>query len=309
MKKAIVWIGAGLVWLLASAAVRAGTRYYYYTDPQGTVLAKADTAGNIIETADYRPYGARLLSAATDGPGYTGHVNDMGSGFVYMQQRYYDPGAGIMLSVDPVTAYQQPGTNFCRYCYARNNPYKFTDPDGRNGVAFVGGVITETWNALNGRGFNGDMVMGALKDGYDGEGSGFAQAAFDDATTFVPDGALAGGVVKLTRALTAIVRAERLGGLAKMVGMLRSVAAGKGNFGIGSATAKQSDAMGRAWVGKGYTVASDGKAWVSKDGLRQYRPPSAKNSPHAETGIQANFEQRTKPEGKWQGNAHLDIVQ
>ena len=48
-----------------------------------------------------------------------------------MQQRYYDPTCGCFLSVDPVTAYQKPLTNFGRYVYANNNPYKFTDPDGR----------------------------------------------------------------------------------------------------------------------------------------------------------------------------------
>jgi hypothetical protein len=30
-----------------------------------------------------------------------------------------------------VTAYSSPGANFNRYWYANNNPYKFTDPDGR----------------------------------------------------------------------------------------------------------------------------------------------------------------------------------
>lgn len=49
-----------------------------------------------------------------------------------MQQRYYDPVIGRFLSVDPVTAYEKPITNFNRYVYARNNPYKFTDPDGRD---------------------------------------------------------------------------------------------------------------------------------------------------------------------------------
>jgi len=62
--------------------------------------------------------------------------------------------------------------------------------------------------------------------------------------------------------------------------------------------------MGKAWVGEEYTVSSNGKAWVSKDGLRQYRPPSYKP---AEQKVQANFESRFKPAGKWQSDAHWDI--
>ena len=46
-------------------------------------------------------------------------------------QRYYDPGIGRFLSVDPVTAYSNPIGAFNRYWYANNNPYRFTDPDGR----------------------------------------------------------------------------------------------------------------------------------------------------------------------------------
>lgn len=48
-----------------------------------------------------------------------------------MQQRYYDPHLGVFLSVDPVTAYSNPIGQFHRYRYASNNPYRFTDPDGR----------------------------------------------------------------------------------------------------------------------------------------------------------------------------------
>lgn len=33
--------------------------------------------------------------------------------------------------MDPVTAYSSAEANFNRYWYANNNPYKFTDPDGR----------------------------------------------------------------------------------------------------------------------------------------------------------------------------------
>lgn len=48
-----------------------------------------------------------------------------------MQQRYLDPQLGVFLSVDPVMAYEQPVGQFNRYRYANGNPYKFTDPDGR----------------------------------------------------------------------------------------------------------------------------------------------------------------------------------
>lgn len=51
-----------------------------------------------------------------------------------MQQRYYDPEISRFLSVDPVTAYSDPIGAFHRYRYANNNPYRFTDPDGRRGV-------------------------------------------------------------------------------------------------------------------------------------------------------------------------------
>jgi len=73
--------------------------------------------------------------------GRTLHVNDAESGLVYMQQRYYDPVAGRFLSVDPVTTDAKTGSSFNRYAYGNNNPYKFTDPDGRDPRLVAIGVI------------------------------------------------------------------------------------------------------------------------------------------------------------------------
>ena len=42
--------------------------------------------------------------------------------------------AGRFLSVDPVVTDANTGGSFNRYNYANNNPYLFTDPDGRCGV-------------------------------------------------------------------------------------------------------------------------------------------------------------------------------
>lgn len=61
---------------------------------------------------------------------------DSQSGLTYMQQRYNDPTIGRLLSVDPVSADGTNGKNFNRYYYAANNPYRFTDPDGRCDTSF-----------------------------------------------------------------------------------------------------------------------------------------------------------------------------
>ncbi|MEO7067919.1 MAG: RHS repeat-associated core domain-containing protein [Rhodanobacter sp.] len=119
------------LWLLAGVA-QAGTKHYYYTDPQGTVLAKTDAQGNIVATYDYAPYGKQVLGTTQSGPtGYTGHVNDAESGLVYMQARYYDPVMARFVSVDPKTPAAGNTFNFNRYAYANNNPIVNIDPDGR----------------------------------------------------------------------------------------------------------------------------------------------------------------------------------
>jgi filamentous hemagglutinin len=73
---------------------------------------------------------------------------------------------------------------------------------------------------------------------------------------------------------------------------------------MGQATRQEAQAMGEAWVGVGYRVASDGKALVSADGLRVYRPPSLK----PQLGkAKANFQWIESPGSAPIGNGHLDI--
>ncbi len=70
-------------------------------------------------------------AALEDKPGYTGHVEDKDLSLTYMQQRYYDPVIGRFYSNDPVGFSADNLMTFNRYAYGNNNPYKFTDPDGR----------------------------------------------------------------------------------------------------------------------------------------------------------------------------------
>jgi uncharacterized protein RhaS with RHS repeats len=67
---------------------------------------------------------------------------------LYMQQRYYDPIAGRFLSVDPVTTDAKTGGHFNRYAYADNNPYKYTDPDGRSPKLLVDFGLNVALNVL-----------------------------------------------------------------------------------------------------------------------------------------------------------------
>lgn len=121
-------------WIVPAAAQE--TVEYIHTDALGSPVAITDASGNVIERTVYEPYGAVVNRPLKDGPGYTGHVTDSGTGLSYMQQRYYDPGVGAFLSVDPVAPLKSPHANFGRYRYGNGNPYRFVDPDGADAIYF-----------------------------------------------------------------------------------------------------------------------------------------------------------------------------
>jgi RHS repeat-associated protein len=153
-------------------------RTYLHTDALGSPVAETNAAGAIVKARmAYEPYGAPASGIYTNGPGYTGHVTDANTGLSYMQQRYYDPIGGRFLSMDPVLTSHDNGGNFNRYWYANNNPYKFTDPDGRFahiaagalvGAVFGGGSYayssissgTFSWGGLAGSTGTGAVVGG-----------------------------------------------------------------------------------------------------------------------------------------------------
>ncbi|MGR4876191.1 RHS repeat-associated core domain-containing protein [Pseudoxanthomonas sp. LARHCG66] len=150
---------AALLWLGISLAAHAQTTVeYIHTDALGTPIAVTDANKVVIETTEYEPYGAQVAGPVKDGPGYTGHVQDAATGLTYMQQRYYDPTIGRFLSVDPVTADGSSGGNFNRYWYANNNPYKFTDPDGR--FPRIGDSCNLDWCRQQSGGRFGDVGFG-----------------------------------------------------------------------------------------------------------------------------------------------------
>jgi RHS repeat-associated protein len=158
------------------------------------VSEKAPEANGADSRQHSKPYG-ESIEPAKDDIGYAGHKYDTDLNLSYMQARYYDPVIGRFYSNDPV-GYSNVH-NFNRYAYANNNPYKYIDPDGKNALTAFGGLIHESIEFSKGNGFNGAMVYGALKDGYNGEGSGIWMAAGEDVLSF--GGGIVGAAAKLYR--------------------------------------------------------------------------------------------------------------
>lgn len=197
----------------------------------------------------------------------------------------------------------QPGNphSFDRYVYANNNPYTFVDSDGNwpEALKWVslptprGDMTSITPNDMR----PPSEKVGTTPLDVAGYAASAAAMIESGATVATARSSLGRGAVNITD------------DIAKETSILRDAAKGKGNFGLGSATRAESERLGKAWIGDGYKTASDGKTLISSDGLRHYRPPSPKpNSPYATTGTQSNFEQRWIPEGRWQGNGHLNIT-
>jgi RHS repeat-associated protein len=105
---------------------------FYVTDHLGTTRAVVNEAGTVVEVRDYDPYGLEMngrgwVSGAATREGFTGHHYDRSTGLVYAGARYYLPGIGRWMAVDPLAS-EFPG--WSPYNYAYNNPLRFTDPTG-----------------------------------------------------------------------------------------------------------------------------------------------------------------------------------
>lgn len=86
-----------------------------------------------------------------------------------MQQRYYDPAIGQFLSVDPISAYSGKLNQFNRYDYAYNNPYRFTDPDGRCADHYKDGSCSVAVDPKTGKaGVEAGKRLEAVLNKYDG---------------------------------------------------------------------------------------------------------------------------------------------
>ncbi|MGZ8358176.1 MAG: RHS repeat domain-containing protein [Telluria sp.] len=176
---------------MIAEVVGPGTQYIH-TDALGSPRARINTSNGIISRTRYEPYG-RTAMGAEPTIGFTGHWNDLETGLTYMQQRYYDPVAGRMLSIDPVVTDADTGSSFNRYIYAKNSPYKYLDPDGREAREKFVEEIRKNMEASNGEFYKPHMPVAVAVTA----GMAVVPAAIAVASSGITVVAAAGGAGKI----------------------------------------------------------------------------------------------------------------
>jgi RHS repeat-associated protein len=143
---------------------------------------------------------------------------DTDTSLIYMQARYYDPDVGRFLSMDPKPPMAIDGTDFNRYAYARNNPYRNVDPDGR--------IVETVWDVAN-------IGIGVVSFGKNVATGNYIGAVIDAVGVVVDTAAAvvpgvpggAGAAIKAVRAADAVTTAARTERVAESASDLNKVSA------------------------------------------------------------------------------------
>jgi RHS repeat-associated protein len=172
---------------LQVAENRGGAVEYFHEDALGSTRLKTNSTGGVIFKSNYLPFGQTVNSTGTEDFKYTGKHEDA-SGLYYFAARYYDPTLGRFTTQDPERGKLTDPQTMNLYVYCRNNPLKYTDPDGR-------------W--IN-------IAIGALVGAFIGGLSYYASTGFTDwqgALVHAGIGAVAGGIAGATFGAVALYMA------------------------------------------------------------------------------------------------------
>jgi len=208
---------------------------FLHTNHLGSVIARSDAAGDVVERIAYAPYGGVMGSTAkqTETAAYVAH--DVGShGYINFGQRMLAPHIGRFLTPDPlhdvlaVDATEAAFDAVTSYAYARSNPIGFYD---------VGGLSTESSNFKKYLTIAGTLFAASAAMA----GFGFAVAALTFGSAGVANvlggiaGAIVSGVAEYKSQKNAAKAAGKPFKLTKM-GFVRIATETIGGFASGFAT-------------------------------------------------------------------------
>ena len=136
--------------------------WYLHKDQQGSILAISDGSGGVRARYWYDPWGARTAQVfdRTGIPsgerledswsrGFIGQEHLQDFTLIHLNGRLYDTRLAMFTSVDPVNQAPLDGQLWNPYSYSRNNPLRYSDP---NGYCFlvcdIGNAISSVGNAI-----------------------------------------------------------------------------------------------------------------------------------------------------------------
>ncbi len=106
-----------------------GNILFYHQDHLGGTSLVTNSSGGVVKEISYTPFG-EIIGNYTDRYTFTGHEFDSETGLIYMKARYYNPTTGQFLQMDNLIGNPYNSQDLNKYSYARNNPYKYIDPNG-----------------------------------------------------------------------------------------------------------------------------------------------------------------------------------
>lgn len=133
------------VLIIGTGSLSAGeiTRFYV-SDKLSQSSLVLDNSGNLVGRERLSSFGGIEQSSRGDEEwkhSYHGKQRHTSHGLVNFGARFYDPELGRFLSIDPRGFRESSPESFNRYAFANNNPYRYTDPDGR--------VVETAWDVAN----------------------------------------------------------------------------------------------------------------------------------------------------------------
>jgi RHS repeat-associated protein len=159
-------------------------QYYAHDDHLGSTSFVTDSSGGLAEHLMYFPGGETWVSEHPSQPvplQYTGKELDPETNLYYYGARYYDPRTQVWQSPDPALDEYLDGkvnggvynpSNLALYTYAKNNPVRLNDPDGKwvhiaigAGVGALISTGVEGYQQYKAGEFNGMRLLGAAAGG------------------------------------------------------------------------------------------------------------------------------------------------
>lgn len=149
----------------------AQTVEYYHLDALGSVRAVTNQSGAVIERHDYLPFGEELTPPVGAQPRqFTGKERDAETGMDYFGARYFSAETARFTTIDPVFTYEEnlvDPQRWNRYAYVRDNPLRYTDPDGRalDTLWDIGNLVYDVYTGFktgSWTDFKTDLVFAAI---------------------------------------------------------------------------------------------------------------------------------------------------